>query len=675
MTAPGGGRWRDVALLLTWLAVVALGAHAYETHQVRRAARPDAATASADDGGPSSARHWIAGSDDPLPATAQPGRDAELRADAAAPRSPADGGGALRLELPPGDDGSVVAGGSRSWTFVYEAGPLGVAEGGALLFYSPIFWSWSPAQLDDPRAPGFTTVTTDAAGVVLDPLVAQQYLVLIRVGGRALATGERVRIEYGAGPAGTQADRFAERRSRFVFAVDGDGDGISGRVAETPSIEIRPGPAAQLVATLDSTARPGRPVRLTLAVLDAAGNAGVPLEDEVELQLPSGLAGPTALHLPADARGVLHATLQAAAPGLYRVAARTAGGLAATSNPLQVAEDGPRVLWGDLHGHSALSDGTGTPHDYYAYARDVAALDVSALTDHDHWGSPFIDQTPALWSEIEEQTRAFHEPGRFVTLLGFEWTSWIHGHRHVLYFADEGPLLSSLAAGSSTPRELWDALAGRDALTVAHHTAGGPIAENWSYAPDRVLEPVTEIMSVHGSSEAADSPALIYDAVAGNFARDALEAGYRLGFIGSGDGHDGHPGLTRLASSRPELGGLAAILSEEATRPAVLDALRRRACYATNGARILLRATLDGRAMGTSGAAGTGRLAVFAAGTADIAQVSLVRTGALVEQVAGDGADFEHVWTLPALKPGEWTYVRVEQADGGLAWCSPFFVE
>src|SRR5262245_21486607 len=198
-----------------------------------------------------------------------------------------------------------------------------------------------------------------------------------------------------------------------------------------------------------------------------------------------------------------------------------------------------------------------TPHDYYAYARDVAALDVSALTDHDHWGSPFIDQTPALWTEIEEQTRAFHEPGRFVTVLGFEWTNWIHGHRHVLYFADEGPLLSSLAPGSGTPRELWDALAGRDALTVAHHTGGGPIAENWSFAPDAVLEPVTEIMSVHGSSEAADSPALIYDAVPGNFARDALEAGYRLGFIGSGDGHDGHPGLTPLGSHR---GGLAAIL-------------------------------------------------------------------------------------------------------------------
>ena len=101
--------------------------------------------------------------------------------------------------------------------------------------------------------------------------------------------------------------------------------------------------------------------------------------------------------------------------------------------------EGPRVLWGDLHGHSAFSDGTGLPEDYFVYARDVSALDVVALTDHDHWGILPLAEHPELWNEIRAQTRRFHAPGRFVTLLGFEWTSWIHGHRHVLYFGDDGP--------------------------------------------------------------------------------------------------------------------------------------------------------------------------------------------------------------------------------------------
>ena len=103
-----------------------------------------------------------------------------------------------------------------------------------------------------------------------------------------------------------------------------------------------------------------------------------------------------------------------------------------------------------------------------------------------------------MWAEIKAQVEAFHEPGRFVTLLGFEWTSWIHGHRHVVYFEDEGEVISSVDPETETPRQLWDRLRGRKALTYAHHSAGDPVPTNWSFRPDPELEPVTEIMSVHG---------------------------------------------------------------------------------------------------------------------------------------------------------------------------------
>ena len=86
-------------------------------------------------------------------------------------------------------------------------------------------------------------------------------------------------------------------------------------------------------------------------------------------------------------------------------------------------------------------DGTGTPEDYFTFARDVAGLDAVALTDHDHWGAGRpLDGDPAPWALIRETVARFHEPGRFVTLPGYEWTSILHGHRHVLYF--EGDLAS-----------------------------------------------------------------------------------------------------------------------------------------------------------------------------------------------------------------------------------------
>ena len=83
------------------------------------------------------------------------------------------------------------------------------------------------------------------------------------------------------------------------------------------------------------------------------------------------------------------------------------------------------------------------------------ALDVAALTDHDHWGMLPLDAHPELWEEIQRQTPRFHEPGRFVTLLGYEWTSWIHGHRHVLYFDDDGRGAQLARPALRAPAQLW----------------------------------------------------------------------------------------------------------------------------------------------------------------------------------------------------------------------------
>jgi hypothetical protein len=595
-----------------------------------------------------------------------------LRADRAAPRHPADGAGRAWIE----GEARAVALEPGRWTIVYEAGPEGVAVGGAVYLMTSPFWGWSTPQTRAPGMHGYTEVTTDAAGVTLETANPDAQLLEIRIGGRPLARGERIRMVFGAGEAGAGADRFAERGERLWIAVDGDGDGTRRILDGSPALDIAPNAPARLELTLASTARPGEPVRLAAAVLDAAGNTGVAWAGAIEVEPPEGLDCPRRIALaPADL-GRKTVACGARSPGVFRLRAR-AGELAAESNPLEVG-GGARVLWADLHGHSNFSDGTGTPEDWFRYARDVAGLDVAALTDHDHWGVRFLDATPALWEEIRAQVARHHEPGRFVTLLGYEWTSWIHGHRHVLYFGDDGPVISSLDEASDDPRELWAALAGREALTFAHHSAGGPIPTNWAIPPDPAFEPVTEVASVHGSSEALDAPHLIHAPVAGNTVRDVLDRGYRLGFVGSGDGHDGHPGLTHVASPT---GGVAAILAEEATREAALEALRARRTYATNGPRILLRAELAGHPMGSAvaaaelaGGAAELRLRVVAPG--EIASVDVVRSGRVVESIPGDGRrELEVRDRLRDLRAGEYVYVRVVQIGGGAAWTSPWFVE
>jgi hypothetical protein len=305
----------------------------------------------------------------------------------------------------------------------------------------------------------------------------------------------------------------------------------------------------------------------------------------------------------------------------------------------------------------------------------VAGLDVVCLTDHDHWGMQALDEHPELWDRIREATERFHEPGRFVTLLGYEWTNWVHGHRHVLYFGSEGAVLSAIDERYETPAQLWDGLRGQDALTFAHHSAGGPIATNWEFAPDPELEPVTEVASVHGASEAPDAPQRIYNPLAGNFVRDVLDKGVVLGFIGSGDSHDGHPGLAHLAG--PQMGGLAAVLTRDLTRAGLRTALKERRCYATNGPRILMRAALDGQRMGSTLAPKAGKALCYvrAIACAPVATIELVRSGKVVETLEGEGHwDVEAAFQPEDLVAGEYLYVRVVQEDGGAAWSSPFFV-
>ncbi len=605
-----------------------------------------------------------------------------LRADLERERHAADGGGRAWLEGVPKDGLAYRVGSRQRFEVVYQAGPLGVAEGGAVFLQISPFWGWDPSQTLYRDASGYTEVSTTAEGVALEVDGSSFQLLVVSIAGRALDEGEQIRFVYGAGEAGARIDSYAEAEARIFIAVDGDGDGMRALIAQSPSLEVFAAPASRLQLTLPSTARPGEKVRLTLAALDHVGNASTPERGEIVfVDPPAGLALPERVSLEPEHRGHRTIEFEVQAAGVYRLRAYGRGmleGLMGESNPLVVREELPRLLWGDLHGHSQLSDGTGTPEQYFDYARNVAGLDVSALTDHDHWGMRFLDATPTLWQRIKRAVLQHHEPGRFVSLLGYEWTSWLHGHRHVLYFSDEGEVLSSMDARYETPSQLWQALEGRPALTFAHHSAGGPVATNWQFPPHPELEPVTEIVSVHGSSEAPDSPGRIYSPVPGNFVRDVLGQGYRLGFIGSGDSHDGHPGLAQLSLAGGQ-GGLAAIQSETLTRAGVLAAMRARHVYATSGPRIFLSVTIDGQPMGsilTNGgeaAADGQQLSIEVVATAPLDRIDLIRSGRTATLPGEGRLALSHGRVIPRLAPGEFHYVRVVQEDGGAAWSSPIF--
>jgi hypothetical protein len=421
----------------------------------------------------------------------------------------------------------------------------------------------------------------------------------------------------------------------------------------------------------------GDTTRVTVAALDRFGNRAVGYAGTVRFSHEAGVVDelPEYAFRPED-RGARAFTLRFREVGFHTIRVVEEGGtLNAVSNPVRVRKRESRepytLLWGDIHQHSRLSDGTGDPEDLLLYARDVGNLDVASVTDHDYHGfRPLV----LAWREVCRAHEEAYLPGRFVTLLGYEWTSWTYGHRNVYFRGGEGPILSVADSSSNSPPELWATLPEGTALTIAHHSGGGPAATDWSVPPPPSRERLVEISSIHGNSECFGCEKGIYSPVPGSFVQDALALGYRLGFIGGGDGHVGHPGETESPS-----GGLAGIYASDRTRDAVWEALEARRTFATSGERILLEVRLGTRWMGEEiPASGLPERLVFrvvARGTAPIESIELLENGTPAASLSGSGETVEA--SLEARKRSDGLsvyYVRVTQIDGGMAWSSPIWV-
>jgi hypothetical protein len=105
---------------------------------------------------------------------------------------------------------------------------------------------------------------------------------------------------------------------------------------------------------------------------------------------------------------------------------------------------GTSLVHADLHNHTLMSDGDGTPEAAFASLRG-AGLDVAALTDHatigmDIPGMSSCGECASLagineekWAQAKQIADDNDEPGRFVAIRGFEWSSPTLGHVNVWF--------------------------------------------------------------------------------------------------------------------------------------------------------------------------------------------------------------------------------------------------
>jgi hypothetical protein len=356
--------------------------------------------------------------------------------------------------------------------------------------------------------------------------------------------------------------------------------------------------------------------------------------------------------------------------------------------------EGYRVLFGDVHMHSSLSDGTGSPDEIYIRARESYKYDFAVMTDHDDFTGNRI--LPSEWDQMKAITNLFNGPRNFTTLVGFEWTDARHpqgdGHKNV-YYRDDGPMIWHTNPETGDSATLFPLLRKLNGICFPHHI--GWTGVDWA-AHDHVAQPNVEITSVHGAYEyMGNLPIKHRGGMRGHFVRDGLGLGKRFGLVGGSDAHGlaWHHGIARRRN--PWTHGLTGVLVTSATREAIWDALAARRCYATSGPKIVIDFRVSGTVMGdelTLPAETRPEIRARVDAGSRLQYASVVRDGEEILHSGGDvdsavirfvdgeishshsrGEEAAHAHAGDA-DHGGYYYLRVVLENGEMAWSSPVFI-
>jgi len=590
---------------------------------------------------------------------------------------PSDGLGTAYIS--PAND--VNAGTSHTWKITYVASKKGIATGGGIVFHISPFWGWTPPQNRSPQHPGFVNIISSNRTIKPEIEVnSRNNYVRVRFINQPLKNNEQITLVYGDtqekfNNAKSRSDIYAENDEKFVIKVDGNGDGYFASIKIHPKINILPNAAKRFHVTAPSYVMPHKTFKVITAALDHGDNWVKNFAQNIHLiSSPEGITCKEIL--PENKERLFECTVKE--EGSYFIIAKNYNNsLSGVSNPVISSKSKPalNLYWGDIHGHSNLSDGTGTPDNYFNYARFAAGLDVAVLTDHDTLGFDRLDENPEIWTFIKNKAEAHHKNFEFITFSGYEYTNWISGHMHVIFNGSKSPLLSSSNPAYNNPDKLWKALKDHKAITIPHHSGGGPIATDWNYYNPNFM-PLVEICSIHGNSESIDSPSCIYSPKKGSFVRDALARGYKLGIIASGDTHNGHPGM---GSPTIPTGGLVAFYATELTRDSIWDALKKRRVYGTSGKRIILDFKINDHHMGEiikQDKNTPKKIKITVTGTERIRLVEIIKNNQSLKQYSWTDPSFSASFTDKSeSSPGDYYYLRVVQQDNHMAWSSPIWIQ
>ncbi|MFI3249972.1 MAG: DUF3604 domain-containing protein [Eubacteriales bacterium] len=528
----------------------------------------------------------------------------------------------------------VCAGEISTWTFTFTAGEYGIDDGGTLLLCWKNVSDWGGPQFNDPKGANYCTVTTDGQckvrGQYAKYIRSYGNSICIDVFGGYLQKGDTITLTLGdrsGGSIGMFAQSFCEREHELRVCLDPCGTFRYEQMPEVHLVRVRASWPHEIQAIVPGSIPVGTRFDVLVRALDEYGNPTHRYTGTVAISSPQialeNLPA-TVTFTEADDGAVRITGVVAKESGIYHLALEDIkAGFTANSNAGMVTQDAPyQLFWGDAHGQTRATVGTGLLDDYYAFARDKGGVDFTG------WQGNDFEVTDETWSEVRSLTKKYHQDGKFVVFLGYEWSGTTpQGGDHNVYFKDDSEIFYPSSNWTATTvsnehncnpvTELYDVVKQRGDMMVIPHIGGR--YGNLEYYDPEVMK-VIEIHSHHGTFEW--------------FAMDAMKKRLKVGFIATSDDHTCRPGLSyplsrngrSFAGAFDVASGFSGVYATDLSREAIWDAIQARRCYASSFDRVYLDMKVDGHWMGEEYTASAGtppKLTLKAGGVCAIETITL----------------------------------------------------
>ncbi len=591
----------------------------------------------------------------------------------------------------------------------YTAGKTSIKPGGGIRFTFMHMLRWTTFQTEDPKAHSYTTVTTSNGSPVQvtsfinrpwSEIIPSEYLdkydpyynvLEVKVTEKGLQEGETIDIVIGdktQGSQGVLVQYMDEHPCVIETYVDPTGDNNFYPMGVNPTIEIVAGEPAKLSVLAASNAIAGEPFWCLVRAEDKYGNITDSYEGKIKIRIVEDNEGSMKKYAFRTSDNGVHRFNDMAIkkPGTYRLVVNDEK-MEAVSNPILVTENRTalNIYWGDIHNHTKSCDGRGTTTQSYEFGRDVAGLDFCSVTNHSE------NLRTEEWEEYKAITKEFNDPGRFVTIPGYEWSGHTEtGGDHNVYFLEDNPPIYRSRANfnyynynnyqgneiqANHIEDLYLMLSKHyidKNIIVIPHYGGRKGNKNWH---NPTLERLIEVYSDHQRSEA--------------WVQDYLKQGWKTGIMASSDNHNGKPGysitftrtsgnLSEIDWEKEEIGtSLIAVYAGSLQRKDIFNSMYDRHCYATSGDRILLDFRINEKLMGSEiTSTNAPEIKVDVAGTDTITKIEIKKNNQVVKEFFPGTKECKVTWTDENFKEDEacFFYVRVQQQNNEEAISSPVWI-